>query len=255
MKLVFLVISAVAASAEDSFEGQVQPLLKARCASCHSARVKQGGLSVESRDDLLMGGKTGAAIVPGNAVDSLLMALVISGKMPKVGTPLSAEETAMLRRWIEAGALKQGEQVVTRPVAEREILAPVLGAKCFVCHGRREQRAGLDLRTRASMLKGGKSGPAIVPGKPEESLLVKRIAAQQMPPPALQEQYCVRTVDSGELEKLKQWIAQGARPDEERRVAVDPLQDPAVKAEARQLPVIRQTLKVKQEVQLIRTWG
>ena len=172
-----------------------------------------------------------------------MMSLVMTGKMPKGGKALSADETATLRRWIEAGALKQGEQVVTRLVSEREVLAPVLGAKCFVCHGRREQRAGLDLRTRASMLKGGQSGPAIVPGKPEESLLVKRIAAQQMPPPSLQEQYCVRTVDSGELEKLKQWIAQGAHPDHERPLEVDPRADQMVGAAARQFwsfrPVVR----------------
>jgi hypothetical protein len=220
-------------AAPDSFES-VQPLLTARCASCHGGKSKQGGLSVETRDDLLTGGKTGAAIVPGNAVDSLLMALVMSGKMPMGGKALDSSEVAALRRWIEAGALKQGEQVLTRPVAEREILAPVLGAKCFVCHGRREQRAGLDLRTRASMLKGGKSGPAIVPGNPDASLLVQRIAAQQMPPPALQEQYCVRTVDSGELEKIRQWIAQGARPDDERPLVVDPRQDPLVNAAARE---------------------
>ena len=233
MKLALLFAFATAALAEDAFEGQVLPLLKARCLSCHSARVKQGGLSLETRDDLLTGGKTGAAIMPGNAVDSLLMSLVMTGKMPMGGKALSADEVAMLRRWIEAGALKQGEQVVTRLVAEREVLGPVLGAKCLVCHGRREQRAGLDLRTRASMLRGGKSGPAIVPGQPDESLLVKRIASQQMPPPALQEQYCVRTVDSGELEKLKQWIAQGARVDADRAAPVDPKNDSAVPAAAR----------------------
>ena len=233
MKLALLFVLAMAVPAEDGFEGQVLPLLRARCASCHSAQARQGGLSVETRDDLLTGGRTGAAIVPGKPLDSLLLAVVMSGKMPKSGPPLGSGETAMLRRWIEAGALKQGEQVVTRFVREREVLAPVLGAKCFVCHGRREQRAGLDLRTRASMLKGGKSGPAMVPGKPEESLLVKRIAAQQMPPPLLQEQYCVRTVDSGELEKLKQWIAQGARADDERAAVVDPANDPTVPALSR----------------------
>ena len=200
MKLAWCFVLALTAWADDDFEN-VQPLLKARCASCHSAKSKQGGLSIETRDDLLVGGKTGSAVVPGNAVDSLMMALIMSGKMPLGGPTLSASETASLRRWIEGGALKSGELVLTRLVPEREILAPVLGAKCFVCHGRREQRGGLDLRTRASMLRGGKSGPAIVPGDPQSSLIVKRIAAQQMPPPSLQEQYCVRTVDSAELEK------------------------------------------------------
>ncbi|MBY0503115.1 MAG: DUF1553 domain-containing protein [Bryobacteraceae bacterium] len=229
----------------ETFEEQAKPILQARCAGCHNARLKQGGLSVATRDDLLAGGQTGAAIVPGNAVDSLLLSLVMNGKMPKSGPPLRPEETARLRRWIEAGALTEGEQVVTRLVSEREILAPILGAKCFVCHGRREQRGGLDLRTRASMLKGGKSGAAIIPGQPEQSLLVKRIAAQQMPPPALQEQYCVRTVDSAELEKLKQWIAQGARADDEQPAKVDAKNDPAVPAKAREFWSFRPPVRAR----------
>ena len=51
---------------------------------------------------------------------------------------------------------------------------------CTVCHGGRKKEAGLDLRTRDSMLKGGKSGPALVPGHPEKSLMVKKIEAGQM---------------------------------------------------------------------------
>ena len=82
-------------------------------------------------------------------------------------------------------------------------MAAILGAKCLPCHGRRRQEAGLDLRTREGVLKGGKSGPAVVPGKPEESLLVRRILAQEMPPPNLQEQFSVRGLTSVELEKVQ----------------------------------------------------
>lgn len=218
--------------AEDSpprFEKDILPLLHSRCLTCHSNKAKQAGLSVETRDDLLIGGKTGAAVVPGKPVDSILLGVLSTGRMPLGGKAFSAEETALIRNWIEAGALKEGEQVVSRPISEREIFASILGAKCFVCHGRREQKASLDLRTRASMLRGGKSGPAIVLGKPEESPLIQRIVAQQMPPPQLQEQYSVRGVDSGELEKLKQWIAQGAPSDNETPAGVDAARDPLVK--------------------------
>ena len=106
--------------------------------------------------------------------------------------------------------------VVAPPVREREVMAAVLGAKCLPCHGRRRQEAGLDLRTREGLLKGGKSGPAIVPGKPEESLLVKRIRAQEMPPPHLQEQFSVRGLTSDEFDKVQAWIAAGALPDPEK---------------------------------------
>src|SRR5260370_35991410 len=84
------------------------------------------------------------------------------------------------------------------------------------------------------MLKGGKSGPAIIPGKPDESLLIQRIKKQEMPPPKLQEQFSVRGVDSAEFEKLSQWIAQGARPDNEEPLKVDDYNDPLVKPADRQ---------------------
>jgi hypothetical protein len=205
------------------------PILQTRCFTCHSQKVKQAGLSVETRDDLLTGGKTGAAIVPGKPVESILLGMINTGRMPIGGKPLPSHETTIIRNWIEAGALREGEEVVKRSVSEGEVFASILGAKCFVCHGRREQKGGLDLRTRATILRGGKSGPAMVPGKPDESLLIRRIAAQQMPPPHLQEQYSVRGVDSGEFEKLKQWIAQGAPADKEVPIAVDPKRDPQVK--------------------------
>src|SRR5581483_4658346 len=52
---------------------------------------------------------------------------------------------------------------------------PVLATHCFECHGQAKQKAGLRLDSRAAILAGGETGPAIVPGKPQESLLVKAI--------------------------------------------------------------------------------
>jgi mono/diheme cytochrome c family protein len=204
------------------FESHIAPLFKAKCLSCHSAGIRQGGLSLETREDVLRGGKTGAAVVPGRPTDSLLLAFVMSGKMPMGGSRLNEVETDTLRRWIEAGALMEGEQEATKLVHEREVFASILGGKCFVCHGRRMQKAGLDLRTREALLKGGKSGPAIVPGNPDQSLLLKKIAAQEMPPPKLQEQYSVRGLTQDEFDKVKAWIAAGAPADDEKPLAADP---------------------------------
>lgn len=67
------------------------------------------------------------------------------------------------------------------PIFEKEI-APILQARCASCHGEKEQKNGLDLRTVASMLRGGKSGPAIFPGSPERSLLFLQLAGNKMPP-------------------------------------------------------------------------
>ncbi len=204
--------TVLAADPQVRFESQVLPLFQAKCLPCHSAKTRQGGLSLETRDEVLRGGKTGAAAVPGKPSDSILLSVVISGKMPMGGARLSEPEIDLLRSWIESGALKDGETVSAKLVSEREVFA-ILGGKCLVCHGRRVQKAGLDLRSRESLLKGGKSGPAITPGDPEKSLLVQRIASQQMPPPALQEQFSVRGLMQDELEKVKAWIARGAPPE------------------------------------------
>jgi mono/diheme cytochrome c family protein len=234
MWLVLLGWQLLSADAPLHFESHILPLLKTRCLACHSAGTRQGGLSLETRDDVLRGGKTGAALVPGRPAESILLTLVNSGKMPMGGAKLGEQEIDLLRRWIDAGALKQGEREAARLVSEREVFSSILGAKCFVCHGRRAQQAGLDLRTRESLLRGGRSGPAIVPGKPDESLIVKKIGGQQMPPAELQEQYSVRGVTDDEFAKLKTWIAAGAPPDNEKPIDVRPDSDPLVSAQDRQ---------------------
>src|SRR4051794_24979460 len=52
---------------------------------------------------------------------------------------------------------------------------PVLARHCYSCHGPARQKNGLRLDSRAAILQGGTSGPAITPGKPEESLLIRAL--------------------------------------------------------------------------------
>ena len=61
---------------------------------------------------------------------------------------------------------------------------PVLAQHCIRCHGPKQQKNGLRLDSRASLVKGGESGAAVVPGKPSESLLVEAIRHEsfEMPP-------------------------------------------------------------------------
>ncbi len=139
------------------------------------------------------------------------------------GKPLGKEEIALIRDWIENGAhgdtpeSSEPAKAATR-VTEREVMATILGAKCLPCHGRRRQEANLDLRTRESLLRGGKSGPAMVPGEPDDSLLVRRIVAEEMPPLELQEEFSVRGLTSNELEKLGSWVAAGAPANHDQPV-------------------------------------
>ncbi|MFN8006653.1 MAG: DUF1549 domain-containing protein [Terriglobia bacterium] len=92
-------------------------------------------------------------------------------------------------------------------VALAQNIVDVLSKNCFVCHGPkvRPPMSGLTMASSETLKKGGKRGPAIVPGKPDDSLLyqaVRRSGELKMPPSApLQEK---------EIEVIRQWIEAGA---------------------------------------------
>jgi uncharacterized membrane protein len=65
---------------------------------------------------------------------------------------------------------------VEQAILYEQIIAPVLEKRCRHCHGSSKQKGGLSMMTLNALLKGGESGPAIIPGKPEESELIKRIS-------------------------------------------------------------------------------
>jgi hypothetical protein len=91
-------------------------------------------------------------------------------------------------------------------------IRPILAEKCFKCHGpdEAERESGLRLDVRDEALRPADSGrPAIVPGKPEESPLVRRILSRRkgvrMPPPESN-----KTLTDAEKELLRSWVVQGA---------------------------------------------
>lgn len=91
------------------FEMRVRPLLIQKCFSCHSenSRPVQGGLRLDSREGLLKGGESGAALVPGNPEESRLIRAVTHTdavlKMPPTGK-LTQAEIAALTAWVKVGA-------------------------------------------------------------------------------------------------------------------------------------------------------
>ena len=189
------------------FEADVLPILKTHCLSCHSGPTPQAGLDLHALETVLKGGKSGPAITPGNSETSLLVERVASKSMPPTPTKLDDQQVATIRLWIAKGDVNTARRA--EAVTENDVL-PIFQMRCVVCHGKRKQEGGLDLRFQASRLKGGKSGPALVPGNPDESLIMKRIASGQMPPPKLLYEYFVRPPTSAEVEKLRRWIAAGA---------------------------------------------
>ncbi len=122
----------------------------------------------------------------------------------------------MARRWYPALCLCAGWllSLTSRAAADppragadffEKSVRPVLAAHCFECHGARKQRGGLRLDSRAALLTGGDSGPAAVPGKPEQSLLIKAVhykAEPKMPPDA--------PLRPEQVAALAAWVKQGA---------------------------------------------
>ncbi len=68
-----------------------------------------------------------------------------------------------------------------------ERIRPVLVGQCLQCHGPEKQKGGLRVDSRKALLQGGDSGPAVVPGQPDQSLLLKAVRHTEkdlrMPPP------------------------------------------------------------------------
>jgi Protein of unknown function (DUF1549)/Protein of unknown function (DUF1553)/Planctomycete cytochrome C len=81
---------------------------------------------------------------------------------------------------------------------------PLLAEKCYSCHATKKQKGGLRLDSIEAILKGGESGPAVVPGKPDESLIVSAInyAGPEMPPDG--------KLAPEKVAVLTRWIALGA---------------------------------------------
>ncbi|MDE0658297.1 MAG: DUF1553 domain-containing protein [Gammaproteobacteria bacterium] len=264
-----LVLSPTASKAEPSklptFKADVLPILAENCLMCHGQEPRQGGLDLQSAAALLQGGQSGPAIKAGSPDRSLIMEKLVSGQMPPGDARLSPEDIDRIRRWIERGAprefgLDAGGDGAARSglaaVSEKDVL-PIFQVRCVACHGKRRQEAGLDLRTRASRLKGGRSGPAVLPGNPDQSPIIQKIESGAMPPVELQLANSVRPPTAAELQLLRRWIADGAPPDPPVSAAAESNGGNAVTEEDRKFwsfqPPFRPSVPQVRSSQLVRT--
>ncbi len=117
-----------------AFEKEVEPILANKCAYCHSGNLTEGKFDLSSYEKMMRGGKRGPAVVPGKSAESLLVKLsskAIRPYMPpKSEEPLTPEELALVKLWIDQGAKAPGgpkaapKVVVKAPPAA---VTPVLG--------------------------------------------------------------------------------------------------------------------------------
>ncbi len=220
------------------FEAEVLPVLESRCFACHGPLRQRGNLRLDSRPAMLIGGGRGAAIVPGDAEASLLVAAIRREDELEMPPPraLDEAERELLEAWVAAGAewpaaSHARDEAAPARVAAREVppvahgidgpgeplsfnrdVRPILSDNCFACHGPDEavRQAGLRLDREESALGVLPSGRrALVPGSLDESQLFQRVAAadalDRMPPP-----HAGSTLTGREIGILGRFILQGA---------------------------------------------
>ncbi len=191
-----------AANTAPDYDVNVAPLFAA-CIACHNSTSLTGGLDLSSYDGLMTGGKSGAAIVPGDAAGSLLVQIQ-SGKH---FANLSPAELAIIEQWIGSGAEGPQTPLATPGPASASTgsltyeydIAPLLAGRCTMCHQGDNAPAGLVLTSYAGLMKGNKDGAVIVPGDSADSELIE-----------VQSEKHFANLTAEELELFKQWIDAGA---------------------------------------------
>jgi len=215
--------------AQVSFQNAIAPLLANKCGRCHVSQ-SSGGVQFVSATDL------SALVFPGDPVRSYLYEIVENDTMPQGNNKLTADEKSLLKLWIEQGGkLDPGQAdfdlrtvAATPPAAAGDSpeiprateadtvffsrdIAPLLVASCQGCHLQTNQvRNGLSMDNFTRLLQGGGAGPLLVPGNPDDSLLIKKLRGmadgQRMPlnRPAWSDQ---------QIELVSTWIREGAKYD------------------------------------------
>jgi mono/diheme cytochrome c family protein len=110
MMSLLLATSTLAADDVKPFDAKIAPVLSAKCVACHQAGNAKGGFDLSTREGMLRGGDSDAALVPGKPDESPIYTRAIphdgqKPEMPEKGEALTDEEAAALRKWIEQGAV------------------------------------------------------------------------------------------------------------------------------------------------------
>jgi cytochrome c553 len=104
------------------------------------------------------------------------------------------------------GSLRASDATPEQTEFFEQKIRPLFAEHCVKCHGDKRQKGGLRLDSREAVLKGGDTGPAIVPAKPDESELVRAIRYEpegyQMPPDG--------KLPAAKIALLERWVADGA---------------------------------------------
>jgi mono/diheme cytochrome c family protein len=197
------------------FEKDILPIFTHYCFNCHGKSSPQLGLDLRTARLTMRGSQNGPVVVEGSLEKSLLWKKVSTREMPLklFKLRLTDAEIDTVRRWIEAGAPSSAPAELPADVQaqfarfEKEIW-PIFAERCVSCHGADDPEAELDLRSLESLLRGSKSGPVIVEGFSEKSILIRNVSGRTMPPPDSE-----KPLTAGEIRTITRWIDKGRFAD------------------------------------------
>ena len=127
---------------------------------------------------------------------------------PEMKQPISIAFTTLPRgpEFVMAPPAAAGAESAEKVAFFEAKIRPLLVERCIECHGEKKQKGGLRLDSRPAWQAGGDTGKVVLPGRPDESLLIKAVRYAdkdlQMPPK--------KALPPGEVALLAEWIQQGA---------------------------------------------
>ncbi len=91
-------------AAQVSFQRDVLPIFTQVCVKCHGGEKTQRSLVLKSFNDVMQGSENGPVIEPGDPANSLLVQMIVQGKMPKNGPKLLPDQIRVISDWVKEGA-------------------------------------------------------------------------------------------------------------------------------------------------------
>src|SRR5207237_415173 len=153
-----------------------------KAANAVLVKLNQIGTLTEAREVVRLARAAGYRAVvsarSGETEDTTLadFAVATGAGQIKIGAVARSERLAKYSHLLRTG----------EPVDYLRTIKPLLTARCYACHGALQQKADLRLDTARSVRAGGESGPVVVPGRADDSLMIAHVTAmpgkRRMPP-------------------------------------------------------------------------